>query len=380
MLGEGNRNLLLIGAMELSPIFFLLKPVFIPKVDLPLISLCLFLILLPLSLHPETMRWSTVLYSCLFCSYFMVFVRVLKTSTYSDENFLTLLKGLLYAYCIVLIIQQFCVLVNLPIFNVSNYTPLNPWKLNSLMSEPSHSARIIPILMYFFLLTKERIIGKKYVFKEQFAKDKKVWFAFLWPVLTMGSATAFIFLLIILLKLFSNLTYTKGLFMAAIVLAVVLAFGQENKNVKRSIDFTTAVVTLDEKNVIEADGSGAHRIVSTLRGAKFIGLTKVDDLFGYGVDADMKLVPNFQSVVLPGSAGAFHLWVNFGLFVAILWWGFSFRLIYQPKAKCVSIFIWFITIFIMGGLNNQIIWMVLAISYGYKELGVRLIRRRCEVL
>ena len=80
-----------------------------------------------------TMRWSTVLYSCMFCVYFMAFARVLYSNGYDFSDFSKLLKGLIYAYCIVLIIQQFCVLTNLPIFNLSNYDIREPWKLNSLM-------------------------------------------------------------------------------------------------------------------------------------------------------------------------------------------------------------------------------------------------------
>ena len=65
-LGEGNRNMLLIGAMCLSPYFFIRFPIIIPKVDIPLTILCLMMTAFPLIFHPETMRWSTVLYSCLF--------------------------------------------------------------------------------------------------------------------------------------------------------------------------------------------------------------------------------------------------------------------------------------------------------------------------
>lgn len=150
-LGDDNRNLLLIGAMGVSPYFFFRYPIIIPKVDFYLGSICLFMVIFPLLFHPETMRWSTVLYSCMFCVYFMAFARVLYSNGYDFSDFSKLLKGLIYAYCIVLIIQQFCVLTNLPIFNLSNYDIREPWKLNSLMSEPSHSARIIPVLMYLYV-------------------------------------------------------------------------------------------------------------------------------------------------------------------------------------------------------------------------------------
>lgn len=323
-LGDGNKNMLLIGAMCLSPYFLVRYPIVLPKVDLPLIMLCLMMISFPLTLHPETIRWSTILYTFLFALYFMAFARVMTVREYDFSDFAQLLKGLIYAYCTVLIIQQFCVLFKLPIFNVSNYTPLEPFKLNLLMSEPSHSARIIPILMYFYILVKERESGERYELKERFADDRWVWIAFLWPVLTMGSATAFIFLLIIVFKVFPSFyrAYTILIALAVLLLAAIAA--SENHNFDRAYRFTKAVVTLDESQIIRADGSGAHRIVQSFRGAKFVGLSDRDDWFGHGVDADQKLIPNWQSSYLSGSAGMFFLWVNHGFLVCVLWWCFSF--------------------------------------------------------
>ena len=45
-LGEGNRNLLLIMAMGLSPLLLLRRLTLIPKIDVPIISLCFCLIYL----------------------------------------------------------------------------------------------------------------------------------------------------------------------------------------------------------------------------------------------------------------------------------------------------------------------------------------------
>ena len=367
-LGEGNKNMLLIGAMCLSPYFFIRYPIIIPKVDIPLTLICFMMIAFPLIFHPETMRWSTVLYSCLFCLYFMAFARVLSVKEYSLLDFAQLLKGLIFAYCIVLIIQQFCVLFGLPIFNVSNYTPLEPYKLNSLMSEPSHSARIIPILMYFYILVKERINEEMYVLKERFTEDRKVWLAFLWSVLTMGSATAFIFLLIIVFKVFPSFKKANTLLVIVVGILAVSVAVNENHNFDRAFRFSKAVLTLDEKQIIRADGNGAHRIVQSFRGARFVGLNDKDDWVGHGVDADSELIPNWQSSYLPGGAGMFFLWVNYGFLACMLWWCFSFHVTLLKHEPLISTFIWLLTIFIMGGLNNQIIWLVLAISYCYKIL------------
>ena len=53
-LGEGNKNMLLIGAMCLSPYFFIRYPIIIPKVDIPLTLLCFMMITFPLIFHTET--------------------------------------------------------------------------------------------------------------------------------------------------------------------------------------------------------------------------------------------------------------------------------------------------------------------------------------
>ena len=75
-LGEGNRNLLLIMAMGLSPLLLLRRLTLIPKIDVPIISLCFCLICFPLFTHPETMRWSTILhvlsFFCILCSYIAI--------------------------------------------------------------------------------------------------------------------------------------------------------------------------------------------------------------------------------------------------------------------------------------------------------------------
>ena len=363
-LGDGNRNLLLIGAMCLSPYFFLRYPVVIPKVDVPLVALCIMMISFPLMFHPETMRWSTVLYSCLFCMYFMAFARVLLAKEYTLSDFAQLLKGLIYAYCVVLIIQQLCVLNEWPIFNVSNYSINEPWKLNSLMSEPSHSARIIPVLMYLYICCQEKL-DSNFVVIYNIKQSPMVWAAFIWCVCTMGSTTAFIFLSIILTKMVDR----RKLFTSLLVIGSIvtyLFFVSENKSIVRMRKITLATLTLNESKILRADGSGAYRIVPSIRGAKKIGITNFDDWFGHGIDADSKAITPLPGTNT-GNAGIFYLWFNYGFPIAVLWWSFSFK-ICRVKRDNVSLLIWFLCIFMYGGFNNQIIWLVLLSLFTYKNI------------
>lgn len=363
-LGEGNRNLLLIGAMLISPLILLRYPVVIPKIDIPLVGLCLMMTFFPLVLHPETMRWSTILYSYLFCFFFMAFVRVFYHCRFTSIDFLRLLKGLIYAYCIVLIIQQFCVLTGLPIFNVSNYDPSDPWKLNSLMSEPSHSARVIPILMYFFMETR-KLRNPLLDLKTTIREDWLVWVAFLWAMITMGSSTAVLFFIIILLQ-FINLRRYFMLSITVVTLFLSLMLFSENEIISRTRNMFFATLTLDSRKIIETDLSASFRIVPTIQGLNAIDMSEINGWLGHGVDADTKLIEPLPTVE-SGNAGAFMIWFNFGFFAAITYWLFTFSICYQ-RSQYTSILIWFLIIFLYGGFNTQIVWLTLVLNLTYKLL------------
>jgi len=363
-LGEGNRNLLLIGAMAISPIFLLRYPIIIPKIDIPLLCICFMIIMFPLLFHPETMRWSTLMYSCMFCLYFMAYVRILIFSNFTFENFIKLLRGLVFAFCIVLVIQQFCVLTGLPIFNVSNYNPLEPWKLNSLMAEPSHTARVLSLLVFIYMITYKQMTGITSL-KEIILNDKYFFFAYIYCILTMGSGTA-ILLLVILLIGFMPI---KNKLNISIYLLLLLSFlyvaSHEIKSINRTSKFIVTLLQFDEKKLISEDLSAAIRIVPTIHGAKSVSIFSIDDLFGHGVDSDAKLTP------LPSvdcGAGSFSIWYNFGFFTAILFWGFCLFICFLREKMVMSTFFWLFLCFFYGGLNNQLIWLTLCLFFTYKYL------------
>ena len=67
------------------------------------------------------MRWSTVLYTCMFSLTFMAYTRLLTISKLTAFKFMKILRALIIAYFAVLIIQQMCVLLGLPIFTSNLY-------------------------------------------------------------------------------------------------------------------------------------------------------------------------------------------------------------------------------------------------------------------
>lgn len=367
-LGEGNKNLLLIGAMCFSPYFFRKYPVILPKIDIPLISICLMMIIFTMVFHPETLRWSTLMYSCLFCMFFMSFARVLSFSDYRADDFAKLIKWLLYAYCITLMIQQFCVLTGLPIFNLANYNPREPWKLNSLMAEPSHTARVQTLLMFFYINIQMYITDIKDIKKLLSQANKKVIAAFLYPIFTMGSGTGFLLLFILLLR-FIPKKQIISLFIAGLLLTPAIIYViSTNDTAKRTADFVVAIAAFDEKQLIREDLSAAIRIVPTLHGAKKVTIFTKDGLFGKGVDADAGLTP------LPSvdcGAGSFSIWYNFGFFSAIIFWSFTLSVCFLRNDVVMSCFFWLFLCFFYGGLNIQIIWFTLAIFLSYKYVTIK---------
>jgi hypothetical protein len=221
-LGEGNRNLLLIGVMVLSPIIILYFKSFY-RINLWLVFFIASIIIFPLIHQPQSMRWSTVLYSAMFCLTFIAYKELLNRNHFTVHNYLILLKNLILAYFVVLLIQQFCKLTGLPIFNISNYDIKSPWKFNSLAAEPSHSARIVSLLMYCYITVKELVFQSKYNIKRDIKNDVWVWIAFIWTMITMGSGTAFLFLVIVLFK-FVRLKNLIPLFFVAVSILVVVNY------------------------------------------------------------------------------------------------------------------------------------------------------------
>jgi len=359
-LGSDSRNLLLIGFMFLSPIIILRYFEFDKKDLWLLVFLVSIVIFSPLN-HPETMRWSTVLYTLMFGFTFIAYKQLLRQNKFSLINYINILRILIYSYFIVLLIQQFCVLIGLPIFNVSNYNPEQPWKLNSLSSEPSHSARIVALLMYCYITVKESIVNRKYNFKFHFKEDKFVWIGFVWTMVTMTSGTAFFFLAVFLLKFvrFKNLL-TVFILLGGIIIALNYI---EFPAAERTYKTVMATLTFDKDAIIEADHSASIRIIPFLILAGMVSLNSWDGWFGHGVDH----VSTFLSDYIPGvyegiSGGGFlQIWLEYGFISLYLFFMFSLINTYR-KGDLLSIFFWFMLVFI-NGLNSQIVWLCIILLF-----------------
>ena len=362
-LGEDNRNLLLIGVMILSPMI-ILSSKRIKRSNVWLLLFMTSIILVPFVYQPASMRWSTVMYSIMFCLTFIAYVQLLYQDSFTVENYQKLLKYLIYAYFVVLLIQQFCVLTGLPIFNLSNYILSEPWKLNSLAGEPSHSARIVGLLMYCYITIKELIIKRNYNFYLDIKDDKWVWLAFLWTMVTMGSGTAFLFIIIVLLK-FIRLHSLLPLF-AISSLIIFFVNIMDISAFERTFKVFIATLTLDVDTIITADHSASQRIVPILIVAKMLDLTTLNGWFGHGIDYGS----SFLSTMIPGVAdnytggGLLLVSLEYGFITCVLFFIFSFSNSFK-KGDYLSIVFWFMLVF-MYGVNNQIVWLCIILLFTNK--------------
>jgi hypothetical protein len=366
-LGEGNRNLFLIGVMAISPVIIIsFKKYYLQ--DIWLLLFMVSIILFPLLNQPDSMRWSTVLYYIMFALTFVAYKQLLYSKSFSIESYQKLLVYMIYAYFVVLLIQQFSVLTGLPLFNESNYSQIEPWKLNSLAPEPAHTARIVALLMYSYITVKELIVKRKYNFNLDFKDDKRIWLACLWTMVTMGSGTAFLFIFILALK-FIRIKNLVPL-LVALGLVVFLVDFMGITAFERTFKTLMATLTLDVDTIIKSDHSASIRIVPMMILATMVKLTTLNDWFGYGVD----YVSSFLSYMIPGvpkdfsGGGLFQVWIEYGFISFVLFLIFSFSNTFR-KGDYLSVVFWFVLVF-MYGLNSQIVWLCIVLlftnNYFYK--------------
>ncbi|MFV0468100.1 MAG: hypothetical protein ACK5MK_04120 [Dysgonomonas sp.] len=318
---KGSINYLLVSIMCLSPIVIIRYPR-LYKFDTQIIIFLLAYILCA-RLHPESFRWSTVCYTILFCTTFLAYMRLLNEGTFTIENYLNLIRFLLYAYCAMLIIQQGCRLLHLPIINGIAYRHENLLSVNSLALEPSQSARLIALFMFCYISMKETLSGQIYSFKENFKEDRWVWLSFAYPMLTMGSSSAFIFIALVLLKFLSFKKLIPFILIAAIAsLGMTLLGGETFERTERIF---LATLSLDENTIIKADPSGSIRIVPIIICFKLLNPADPNFWIGNGID----YVSGFLYRVLSGIPKGFG---GGGLFGSIL----------DNGVIPIALFLWFV--------------------------------------
>lgn len=376
--GEHQLNILLACAMAISPLVLLIPAtrIFLPRIDIPLIGVCLLVLCLPHIFYPETVRLSTLLFTCACCFYFMMTARLLMVSHLSAETLSKTIRYTIYAFAVVLLLQQLCVLLGItPVFSNSHYYggwlygKDWRWKLNSLTAEASHTSYTLGILMLYYTA----IYCRKHKSLNLWGcirKDPVVWIAFLWVLFSSDNASAYVFAPLCFLPFISRRTIAPAIGIASTVvillmIATPVARNREFMRAQRAVFATLALK--DTAAIVEADNSISQRIVPSIQGARRIVKFDKATIIGHGVDADMRDIPKRAiNTHEPPSAGMFKMWYNYGMPAALLLWLGTIPAIIVRR-EWYTYIVAAIAFVVSAEHNLQLFWMTVAFGMAFKH-------------
>ena len=251
--------------MVCAPIIFMIRGAFISRALI--ISILYWIVCYLSALFNGEMRFSTLGYLGLFLMTYVTFYNLVLKGAFNLIGFMKLIRVLIFAYGIVMILQQifsFVGIVNMSILNLDNQIYLTDYKYPGLSIEPSHSARILTVAMLCYLrcLTIKNG-GKKVNISEMFSGENKfLTLIFLWTMLTMSSGTAFIGLG--LLSLYFVTKRSVFYIVPLLIGLFLLGEGLELKQFDRAKRVALATTTGEADAVAEEDGSASSRVIPLL--------------------------------------------------------------------------------------------------------------------
>ncbi len=238
------------------------------------------------SFHPESFRWSTYIYSILLVLTFICFYNLVWIEkVFTIDHFIKICKWFMMAYFIVCIIQQVLTLAGI------GYLPyLNMMKVldrgigcQSLSMEPSTFGRFMLVFYYAYVKCQEykRDEGP-FTLSELFSGEHKwITIRFLWMMLTMGSGTAY--LCLILFALYFVRKHNWYYIAPALIGCYMLIQNSGIEALDRTTSTIEATATLDKETVQETDGSAAARISPIINSIN-ADFSKSETWLGYGID------------------------------------------------------------------------------------------------
>ena len=252
-------------------------------------------------MHPESLRWSTVIFMATFIVTFLAFYNLVFIEHIFTKSFYrSLLERLIIAYTIVLIVQQCFIIVGIRTFPLINLVQFLDRGIgaNSLTYEPSSAAIILSFAMLSLIRMIELDYGRKLSAREIFLESRWATIGFLWCMLSMGSGSAFIGLGILLCYFIRPRYYISAILLIIVVYFIIMYI--DFVPIQRARDSFLAFLTLDNKAVAEADGSAAARIIPIVNTLTKLDLTSVEGWLGHGVDYGLSK-GLFSTIVMIGN-------------------------------------------------------------------------------
>lgn len=278
-----------VSVMIFCIFFFFWKVPFISKAVW--CSIFYWSICLCIALLHDYFRFTTIAYLGMFLMAYIVYYHLIYMDTFSLCQFKKILSYIIYAYCIVLILQQISIIIgirNLGILNLANNYLLSinnsyyDWnRLPILTCEPSHSAKIITTIMFGYIRCLEIEKGTKISLAELFNKKNKwVSICFLWMIFMMGSGTGWVGFGILCLYFIQWRTflYTIPIFISFFFILQ----HSGNEQFERAIKTTEATMTGNIQTINQADGSSSTRVVPILNTFVYSDLTNTETWIGNG--------------------------------------------------------------------------------------------------
>ena len=297
-----------------------------------------------MNFQPSGVMWNTYIYSALLVTTYICFYNLIYVErVFTIENFIRICKWFMMAYFIVCIIQQVLTLAGFgyfPLFNIMKYLGRGIG-CQSLSMEPSTFGRFMLVFYYAYVKCSEykRDEGP-FTLSELFSGEHKwITIRFLWMMLTMGSGTAFVCLI-----LFALYFVRKDNWYYIIPILTVCYILIQNSGIEaldRATNTIEATATLDKETVQETDGSAAARISPILNSIN-ADFSKKETWLGYGV-AYTKENNSFYKQTLT-------LFDNYGLLFYILSLIFAFTCAYKFwSLGCIFMFAG-----VAGGMGTNI--------------------------
>ncbi len=276
-----------VAFMACTPLFFLMKA---PVANKAMLFGGLYLIVtvgMMLFQFANT-RTSTFYYSALFLSTFNLYYSLVYfKEAFELDNFIKVVKGVIYAYAICLVLQQVCMVVGMRYMPVINLMHLNYYgtfsRLNSLAIEPSHAARLMTVFFYALLKLTEIKYDRRLSILELWSVHKSVIIAFLYTMVFLGSGTAFVGLGILSLY-FLRKQHAIWVLTCGFLLYMVVPF-IHYEPLERAMAVFNASLTGDTELVKHTDHSASARVNIILDTFRYLDFSDSATWFGSGVDA-----------------------------------------------------------------------------------------------
>ena len=209
----------------------------------------------PLPFRPETLA-----YSVAFFMTYLMFYSLVYNGCFTLSQARNLLEALLWAYIIVLVIQQVYSLAGGGGWDLMNLNSARKHvlKCQSLSLEPSHSGRILGAVFYALLKIWEYQQNKPVSTSDLWKEHRWLVVGFLYAMISMQSATAIFVLLLLMLYFFHWKYVIPSIFI--FMLLPEIAEITESAELRRVMDVMEASASGDVEEVIDADTSASFRV------------------------------------------------------------------------------------------------------------------------